>query len=62
MFHRKTDASKVALMTLVAAMRFDNMLLLDTQWQTEHLASLGVIEVPRREYLVLLAEAMRFIG
>jgi len=59
MFHHKTDASKVALMTLVGAMRADNMLLLDTQWQTDHLASLGVIEVPRLRYLELLAEAVR---
>jgi leucyl/phenylalanyl-tRNA--protein transferase len=59
MFHRKTDASKVALMSLVGAMRADNMMLLDTQWQTEHLASLGVIEVPRLQYLNLLASAVR---
>jgi leucyl/phenylalanyl-tRNA--protein transferase len=59
MFHRKTDASKVALMSLVGAMQADNMELLDTQWQTEHLASLGVIEVPRLQYLDLLAQAVR---
>jgi leucyl/phenylalanyl-tRNA--protein transferase len=35
------------------------MELLDTQWQTEHLASLGVIEVPRLQYLDLLAQAVR---
>jgi len=58
MFHRKTDASKVALMALVEAMKAADMALLDTQWQTEHLATLGVIEVPRLEYLRLLSSAV----
>lgn len=58
MFHRETDASKVALMFLVDLMRLAGMTLLDTQWQTEHLASLGCIEVSRNEYLALLADAV----
>lgn len=58
MFHRKSDASKVALMALVDAMKSAQMTLLDAQWQTEHLASLGVIEIPRHEYLSRLASAI----
>jgi leucyl/phenylalanyl-tRNA---protein transferase len=58
MFHQKTDASKVALVALVGAMQAAGMILLDTQWKTEHLGSLGVIEVPRLQYLSLLAEAV----
>ena len=58
MFHRQRDASKVALMALVALMRETGMSLLDVQWRTDHLASLGAIEVGRSEYLALLAEAL----
>jgi leucyl/phenylalanyl-tRNA---protein transferase len=58
MFHLQRDASKVALMALVALMRESQMRLLDVQWRTEHLASLGAIEVTRREYLTLLAHAL----
>ena len=58
MFHLATDASKVALVHLVELMRLDGMSLLDTQWRTDHLATLGCIEVPRREYLGLLARAI----
>ena len=58
MFHRQRDASKVALMALVALMRETGMTLLDVQWRTDHLASLGAIEVGRTEYLALLAEAL----
>lgn len=58
MFHRETDASKVALMFLVDLMTLAGMTLLDTQWQTEHLASLGCIEVPRDAYLALLSDAV----
>jgi leucyl/phenylalanyl-tRNA--protein transferase len=59
MFHAQRDASKVALMSLVRLMRESGMMLLDAQWQTAHLASLGAIEVSRREYLSLLAGALR---
>ncbi len=58
MFHTQRDASKVALMALVQLMRDSGMVLLDVQWCTEHLASLGAIEVPRAEYLALLADAL----
>ncbi len=58
MFHTKRDASKVALMALVQVMRDNEMALLDVQWCTEHLASLGAIEVSRAEYLALLADAL----
>jgi leucyl/phenylalanyl-tRNA--protein transferase len=58
MFHTETDASKAALLYLVELMQSDGMMLLDTQWLTDHLASLGGIEIPRREYLELLASAV----
>ncbi|HQR78777.1 MAG TPA: leucyl/phenylalanyl-tRNA--protein transferase [Actinomycetota bacterium] len=56
MFHVAPDASKVALVALVERLRAASQpVLLDTQWRTEHLASLGVVEVPRAEYLRRLA-------
>jgi leucyl/phenylalanyl-tRNA--protein transferase len=58
MFHRQRDASKVALMALVELMRETGMTLLDVQWRTDHLASLGAIEVGRAQYLALLADAL----
>jgi leucyl/phenylalanyl-tRNA--protein transferase len=58
MFHARRDASKVALMALVDLMRDSGMPLLDVQWRTEHLGSLGAIEVPRARYLALLAAAL----
>jgi leucyl/phenylalanyl-tRNA--protein transferase len=58
MFHLERDASKVALMFLVELMNLAGMTLLDTQWQTEHLESLGCIEIPRDEYLALLVDAV----
>jgi leucyl/phenylalanyl-tRNA--protein transferase len=58
MFHIETDASKVALMHLVELMTLDGMELLDTQWRTEHLETLGCIAIPRGEYLQLLASAI----
>ena len=57
MFHLKRDASKVALMALVDLMRASGMLLLDVQWCTDHLASLGAIALPRQDYLTRLAAA-----
>ncbi|HEX8102499.1 MAG TPA: leucyl/phenylalanyl-tRNA--protein transferase [Solirubrobacteraceae bacterium] len=56
MFHRATDASKVALVGLVDLLGPDA--LLDVQWTTPHLASLGAIDVPRAEYLERLAAAI----
>ncbi len=58
MFYRQRDASKVALMALVQLMRDTGMTLLDVQWCTDHLESLGAIEVSREQYLALLAEAL----
>lgn len=62
MFHRQRDASKVALAALVDLMRRSGMTLLDVQWQSEHLKSLGVIEVPRVRYLQLLADAVSAVS
>ena len=58
MFHTATDASKVALVHLVERLNASGAELLDTQWVTPHLASLGGIEVSRRHYLELLANAV----
>jgi leucyl/phenylalanyl-tRNA---protein transferase len=58
MFHLQRDASKVALAALVDLMRASGMTLLDVQWQSEHLKSLGVVEVPRARYLELLRGAL----
>ena len=55
MFHRVTDASKVALYYLVARMQERAMTLLEAQFMTPHLASLGAIALPRDEYLRRLA-------
>ncbi len=58
MFHSATDASKVALAGLVEWLRATEATLLDVQWMTPHLGSLGAVEVPRRAYLELLAGAI----
>lgn len=58
MFHRRTDASKVALVELVRILREGGFALLDTQWTTPHLAQFGATEVPRARYLRMLAEAV----
>lgn len=58
MFHSSRDASKVALVFLVDSMRAAGMELLDTQWCTEHLASMGGISVSRNDYLDLLNKAI----
>lgn len=61
MFHRETDASKVALVHLVEVLRAAGDVdrrLLDVQWRTAHLASLGVIDVPRADYLERLRVAL----
>ncbi|HEX5018052.1 MAG TPA: leucyl/phenylalanyl-tRNA--protein transferase [Actinomycetes bacterium] len=60
MFHSATDASKVALVRLVEDLAADGAdRLLDVQWVTPHLASLGAIAIPRQEYLERLAAALR---
>jgi leucyl/phenylalanyl-tRNA--protein transferase len=58
MFSRATDASKVALAWLVARLRVGNFTLLDCQFMTEHLASLGAVSIPREAYVALLATAL----
>jgi leucyl/phenylalanyl-tRNA---protein transferase len=59
MFHRVSDASKVALVSLVERLRGRGYVLLDTQWVTEHLEQFGAIEIPRRRYLRMLDAALR---
>src|SRR3990167_6025711 len=54
MFSRKDNASKVALAWLVALMRHAGYVLLDCQFMTDHLQSLGAVELPQAEYLHLL--------
>ena len=58
MFSRETDASKVALAHLVARLRAGGYRLLDCQFLTDHLASLGAVEIPRDTYVGLLGEAL----
>jgi len=57
-FHRETDASKVALVKLVERLRERGFTLLDVQYLTPHLAQFGVIEIPHRQYLRRLTEAL----
>jgi leucyl/phenylalanyl-tRNA---protein transferase len=58
MFHHANDASKVALVGLVDLLRKGGATLLDVQWTTPHLASLGAVDLPRPVYLARLAEAV----
>ncbi len=58
MVSRRTDASKVALAWLVARLRAGGFALLDCQFQTSHLASLGAVEISRTDYCALLAGAL----
>ena len=58
MFHHARDASKVALVALVDLLSDGQPRLLDVQWQTPHLATLGVVAVPRTAYLEQLAEVI----
>jgi leucyl/phenylalanyl-tRNA--protein transferase len=60
MFHRRADASKAALVGLVTLLREEGGVdrLLDVQWRTDHLATLGAVEVPRARYLELLRRAL----
>lgn len=58
MFHRETDASKVALVILVDRLNRRGFTLLDTQWLTPHLEQFGALEIPRKEYLQRLALAL----
>jgi leucyl/phenylalanyl-tRNA--protein transferase len=58
MFHRRTDASKIALAHLVERLNAGGYCLLDTQFVTEHLQSLGGIEIPRSAYEARLADGL----
>jgi leucyl/phenylalanyl-tRNA--protein transferase len=58
MFHRETDASKVALVTLVDRLRRRSFSLLDTQWINPHLVQFGGVEIPRSDYLRQLKRAL----
>ncbi|MGH6871195.1 MAG: leucyl/phenylalanyl-tRNA--protein transferase [Rhizomicrobium sp.] len=62
MFSRERDASKVALVHLVERLKQGGFTLLDAQFQTEHLAQFGAIEIPREEYLGLLQAALQRIA
>lgn len=58
MFHRATDASKVALIALVERMQTRGFVLLDVQFMTEHLRRFGAVEIPRKTYLQRLRHAL----
>lgn len=62
MFHFEDDASKLALVYLVARLIAGDYQLLDMQWLTDHLERFGGIEIPRQEYLKLLDLALGFEG
>jgi len=62
MFSRRDDASKIALAHLVARLRAGGFALLDTQFTTPHLETLGVIEISKEEYHKQLAEALKVHG
>lgn len=63
MFHRARDASKVALVALIRYLRDDGAdgagRLLDVQWRTPHLATLGAVEIPAARYIELLHDALK---
>ena len=59
MFSLATDASKVALIHLLARLKLGGFFLLDVQFVTEHLAQFGVVEIPARDYLLVLNDALR---
>ena len=59
MYHRVTDASKAAVVWLAELMRPAPDALIDVQWSTPHLETLGVVEIARSDYLALLARATR---
>jgi leucyl/phenylalanyl-tRNA--protein transferase len=58
MFHRARDASKIALVHLIARLRAGGYRLLDTQFVTDHLRTFGAVEVPKRRYHRLLEDAL----
>lgn len=62
MFHRRTNASKMAMAHLVDRLRAGSFVLLDTQFLTDHLASLGGVEISRADYEERLAQALQLNG
>ena len=58
MFHRRTDASKVAFVTMVERLKAGGFVLFDVQVMNDHLESLGCIELPREQYLLSLEDAL----
>lgn len=58
MFHLRTDCSKIAFATLATKLKASGFAVFDVQVQNPHLESLGCIEIPRREYLARLADAL----
>lgn len=59
MFSRRRDASKIALAYLVARLRFGGFTLFDVQFVTDHLRTLGAVEIPREDYRKRLAQSIR---
>ena len=59
MFHRRTDASKVALYHLVEGLKERGFSLLDVQYMTDHLRSLGAVEIPKEDYESRLCKAVQ---
>lgn len=62
MFHRRTNASKIAMAHLVDRLNAGGFVLLDTQFVTDHLESLGGVEIPRAQYEERLADALLLSG
>ncbi len=62
MFSRETDASKVALLHLIARLRYGQFRLLDTQFVTKHLSRFGAIDLPRELYRTRLGDALAHEG
>jgi leucyl/phenylalanyl-tRNA--protein transferase len=58
MFHKETDASKIALIFLVEFMKENQFKLLDTQYINDHLKQFGAKEIPNEEYELLLEDAL----
>ena len=58
MFHRVTDAGKVALVSLVERLRTSGATVFDVQWKTPHLETLGAVDISREEYLERLSDAI----
>ena len=59
MFSKQTNASKTALAFLVSRLKEKGFILLDTQFLTTHLASMGAVEIPQQKYLSLLKDALK---